>query len=232
MGVNERTALQQAIHDMRWGGIPARASQFLAGLLGFRMPEPNQSWAWLTQTWERGAPGAIPVSWSVRSLPGDRWVRFHSLPESKRYADSEEEYQILLGRHHHVLAELRGEDEGDIVAIRMEWSDGGRFHAPKRFRRIAATWTIWRTFADDDPDSGGAPWHAFARWVPPTRNALDPLLRRVADDIDRTLFTNATVDWIYAPYDGGADAIAQDAEERDALEAKYADWLSAHPSGM
>lgn len=232
MGVKERTALQQAIYDMRWGGIPARVSQFLAGCMGFRMPEPNQSWAWLTEAWKRGAPDTIPVSWSVRGLPDERWVRFHSLPESKRYADSEEEYRILLGRHHQVLADLRGDDEGDIAAVHMAWTTGGRFRAPKGFRRIAATWPLWRTFADDDPDSDGVPWHAFARWVPPTPTALDPLLRRVADDIDRTLFTNATVDWIYAPYDGGADVIARNAEERDVLEAKYADWLSAHPSGM
>jgi hypothetical protein len=77
-----------------------------------------------------------------------------------------------------------------------------------------------------------APWYAFARWVPPAPSALDPLLRRVADDVDITLFTNATVDWIYAPYDGGADVIARTAKERAALEAKYASWLSAHPSGM
>ncbi|WP_460708427.1 DUF3885 domain-containing protein [Myceligenerans halotolerans] len=229
--MKEWTALQQAIHDMRWGGIPTRTSQVLAGLLGFRMPEPDESWAWLTEAWGRAFPDST-ASWSLRGLPDERWVRFHSLPESKRYADSEEEYQILLGRHHQILAELRGDDESDIVAVRREWFDGGRFSAPKRFRRIAATWPLWRTFADADPDSDGTPWYAFARWVPPTPAALDPLLRRVADDIDRTLFTNATVDWIYAPYDGGADVIARTAEERDALEAKYADWLSAHPSGM
>ncbi|MBL0888725.1 hypothetical protein HGK34_21005 [Myceligenerans sp. I2] len=159
-------------------------------------------------------------------------MRFHSLPESKRYADSEEEYQILLGRHHQILAELRADDESTIVAVRREWFDGGRFSAPKRFRRIAATWSLWRTFADDDPDVHGTPWYAFARWVPPTPAALDPLLRRVADDIDLTLFTNATVDWIYAPYDGGADVIARTTEHRDALKARYSDWLSPHPSGM
>jgi hypothetical protein len=39
-------------------------------------------------------------------MPLDRWVRFHSLPESKRYPDSQAEYAIELDRHYTVLSEL------------------------------------------------------------------------------------------------------------------------------
>lgn len=40
----------------------------------------------------------------------DQWVRFHSLPRSKRYADTLSEYQILLDRHNTVLSELKARD--------------------------------------------------------------------------------------------------------------------------
>ena len=39
--------------------------------------------------------------------PGDaRWVRFHSLPGSKRYAENEAEYACVLSRHNVVIGEL------------------------------------------------------------------------------------------------------------------------------
>jgi hypothetical protein len=36
---------------------------------------------------------------------GDRWGRFHSLPGSKRYAESEVEYAIVLDRYNTILDE-------------------------------------------------------------------------------------------------------------------------------
>jgi hypothetical protein len=37
-----------------------------------------------------------PVSYELRSCLHDRWVRFRTLPGSKRYAGSEEEYAGLI----------------------------------------------------------------------------------------------------------------------------------------
>lgn len=42
----------------------------------------------------------------------DRWVRFHSLPDSRRYPETEDEYAIVFGRHHTVLDELAAERPG------------------------------------------------------------------------------------------------------------------------
>jgi hypothetical protein len=54
----------------------------------------------------RDGPTTAPVGHLLRDQHRDRWVRFHSLPESKRYPDSEEEYATVLARHHAVLDEL------------------------------------------------------------------------------------------------------------------------------
>jgi hypothetical protein len=74
--------------------------------------------------------------------------------------------------------------------------------------------------------------YAFVRRLPLAREVLDPLLRRAADDVDCFLFTNESVDWIYAPYDGGADVIARTPSDRDALRKRYAEWLSSYPGGL
>ncbi len=47
-----------------------------------------------------------PMAHELKVNFTDRWVRFHSLPESKRYPESNEEYQEVLSRHNQVLNEL------------------------------------------------------------------------------------------------------------------------------
>ena len=56
----------------------------------------------LTTAW-RTRWGENPVAYELRDRHADRWVRFHSLPQSKRYAETEDEYEIILDRHHQVL---------------------------------------------------------------------------------------------------------------------------------
>jgi hypothetical protein len=222
-----------------WARVPSRAGEILAGLRGFRMPQPDESWGWLTEAWAQRVGDAIPLQWHVRSHLTERWVRFHSLPDSQRYADTENEYELLLDRHHQVLAALRGADSSDLVVVHPRCDAEGRFHAATEFRRIAKEWALWRTFdartfgaeVEDDPDDVYQQY-AFVRRLPLAREVLDPLLRRAADDVDCFLFTNESVDWIYAPYDGGADVIARTPSDRDALRERYAEWLSSYPGGL
>ncbi|MEU0885332.1 hypothetical protein ABZ345_42640, partial [Lentzea sp. NPDC005914] len=61
---------------------------------------------------------------------------------------------------------------------------------------------------------------------------IDTLLRAVADD-DATagvLITDAGLQRIYHPYDGGVDVMLTTNTERDQLRSRHTDWLSAHPA--
>jgi hypothetical protein len=62
---------------------------------------------------------------------------------------------------------------------------------------------------------------------------MSRLLRLVADD--RTagvIITGPDLNWLYLPYDGGADVIAPTDVIRDDLWRRHQDWLSTHPTGM
>lgn len=50
-----------------------------------------------------------PVGHMLRNNFSNQWFRIHSLPESKRYPDSEEETTLLLDRHVKVANEVLGE---------------------------------------------------------------------------------------------------------------------------
>src|SRR4051794_27473060 len=60
----------------------------------------------LTELWQQHWPNCPPVGYKLRDPYQGLWVRFHSLPESKRYAEDESEYAVVLERYNTVLDEL------------------------------------------------------------------------------------------------------------------------------
>lgn len=66
--------------------------------------------------WDSKWPGADPGEVLREKFP-EQWVRFHSLPEAQRYAQNEEEYELLLRRHHTLLRELPGFDKLDELLV-------------------------------------------------------------------------------------------------------------------
>ena len=62
----------------------------------------------LTELWENRWSSADPLGYELRVEYADQWVRFHSLPDSKRYAENDAEYDEILRRHLTVLRELQG----------------------------------------------------------------------------------------------------------------------------
>lgn len=59
----------------------------------------------LSMMWDERWPGLPKLPYELRCARG-RWVRFHTLPGSKRYPETEAEYETILARHNTVLAEL------------------------------------------------------------------------------------------------------------------------------
>lgn len=189
----------------------------------------------LTELWERRWPECPPLAHWLRSRYPNRWVRFHSLPESKRYADDETEYAIVLHRHRAVLSEL---DPGaDILVVTSEWTESAAATPrmwPRRSELAPEAWH-WRTLLeepDEDPQYR-IYTQLYAQTIPWQPGALDILLRAVADDeLANVILAPTDLRWLYHPYDGGADVILATQEDRDALKAQHQDWLSKHPLGI
>src|SRR5947209_5146416 len=81
----------------------------------------------LTELWRERWPNSRPIAHELKTSEHNRWVRFHSLPDSKRYADTEAEYQEILHRHATVLRELNGlggyltTDVRDLLVVTCSW---------------------------------------------------------------------------------------------------------------
>ncbi len=169
------------------------------------------------QFWAESYPKTPPIGYLFKHNLPERWVRFHSLPESKRYAETKAEWDILLQRQNDILDYLIPQNTEIKVVINSINSGhflfqmfdfeniGVLIHDEMTFQSFVAE-TIWQ--------SGG----------------LNPLLIEIADDNIRAFII--APDCIIAPYDGGVDVILKDNSTKNALKIKFSDWLSQREDGL
>lgn len=190
----------------------------------------------LTTAWSELWRGCRPLGHELRDCARDRWVRFHSLPESKRYAESAREQAEVLRRHNALLEELHSTtpQAASLLVITCSWGfDGEPVPREPALESVAPRSIYWQSVlreADGDEEF----WvHLFVGASAWRVGELDQLLRLIAED--RTadvIITEPGLGWLYHPYDGGADVITNGYVERDILRERHGDWLSDHPMGL
>lgn len=184
--------------------------------------------------WDLNYHESNPIGHELKGVYPNRWLRIHSLPESKRYAESEDEYQIILDRQNKLISELIGEETEIIIVsgqyemeltdeISTELSDYGEF---QKCRTIELHKIYPEEYEDDFF------YDVYFRTDIWTMNSQNKLLTNIADDEFRAMFVCPNRNCIVAPYDGGMDIIVDSQEKRDELKTKYKDWLSEREDGM
>ncbi|WP_406303278.1 hypothetical protein OHA61_13630 [Streptomyces sp. NBC_00885] len=189
----------------------------------------------LAGLWQERRPSGPPIAHTFRSTYPDRWVRFHSLPESKRYPDSRDEYAIVLDRYNTILDELFAGT--DVFVVTMDWSNTptGPAGYPTPRQTLHPDGIRWWTESEqDDPDPE---FHTHTRLYatrrPWERGCVDELLRAVADEVVvEVFFTDTELRRIHHPYDGGADVILTTTTERDRLRGRHTAWLPSNAAGL
>ncbi|MFI1398487.1 hypothetical protein [Streptomyces sp. NPDC020681] len=191
----------------------------------------------LAGLWQERRPSGPPIAHTFRSRYCDRWVRFHSLPESKRYPESEDEYAILLDRYNTILDELFAGT--DVFVVTMDWSHtptGPAGHPTHEIRqKLHAHGILWWTESEqDDPDPEFPAYtRLYATRRPWERGCVDELLRAVADEaVVEAFFTDTELRRIHHPYDGGADVVLTTTAERDRLRGRHTAWLPSNTAGL
>ena len=183
----------------------------------------------LSMMWQRQWPNCSKLPYELRGIR-DQWVRFHTLPDSKRYPATDAEYQTIMARHNTVLTELV--TGTTVLVVTVGYSDDAEPERPCRSPETVAAHpgAAYWTSACTDEES----WiHLYVSEIPWTAGSLDTLLRHVADDvIANVLVADPDLRWLYHPYDGGMDVLLSSTTERDALRDRHLAWLSARPDGL
>ena len=189
----------------------------------------------LEKYWTQRFDEALPIAHSFHDSHRDCWVRFHSLPESKRYAESKLEWTTLLERHNAVLTALAS-DGSQLELLTTNWSNSDSPGLPhEQFCKLQLSAKHWRTVAMHEFDGDPAPnyWHIFRTSISWTHGALDDVIRLVADDhLSNVMILDPNKSWLLHPYDGGMDVILGSTAQRDALSRKFKHWRSSRADGL
>lgn len=184
--------------------------------------------------WNREYPESFPINNELKWVYPDRWFRIHSLPESKRYAETPDEYKIILDRQNQLINELIGEESEVIICFGLytghiindnykRLTDFGDFEK-------ALTVDLRKERPEEYEDQ--MDFDIFVKsetWRSGSRNDI---LIAIADDEIRAMFVSPSRKCIIAPYDGGVDIIVDSTRKRDQLKSKYKDWLSYREDGL
>jgi hypothetical protein len=176
----------------------------------------------LSTKWDTAWPEVEPFGSELRSVGLQRWVRLHSLPQSKRYPDSSAEVDEVLYRHNAVLGHLC-QGMIDLYVMTCSWSATLEEvpHAPLENAQH------WMTYSEDD-----AYRHVYVEQLRWETFILNELLLEVAEErVNEVIIAPANLSWLAHPYDGGIDVIANPTLRIHVAE-RFAPWMSLRSDGL
>jgi hypothetical protein len=185
--------------------------------------------------WSVHFPGHPPLGYLLRGSFPDRWLRIHSLPRSKRYADTPEEMAEILRRHNIAATEVLGDGAACVLVTvdGVEPAVAGDAVGERQLRSLRPEPLV--SVVVEEPEDGEEPYftHLQAARFVWRSGALDLVLTDVANNVRWLLLVmSERTGHVFAPYDGGADLFVASERQRDRLAERYAGWLSSRPDGL
>ena len=194
--------------------------------------------------WESNYGDIPPLAHILRGeLITDKWFRIHSLPDSKRYADNDDEMQIILNRQNALISDLIGSGQTYLLMFNAisENPESVRFDEIADIIRLNS---IRLDIAS--PEYYDSELYLVSGFVNKIweETSIDTYLEKVADDervvsfdacefdFYRVSIINIKQNRVIIPYDGGVDIFLNTQCERDSFKSKYKDWLSVHERGL
>lgn len=186
--------------------------------------------------WRAFYPNTQPIAYLMRAAHTRHWVRFHSLPFSKRYAETEAEFSILLGRQNALASAVLGENHS-CWFVQACWSTSeGKVEISDEFEQFRETRELGlkRAFSFRvEGEHDGYDWNVMVAPVRWTAGGFDDVLLRIANDVAApALWVSAEHGAVFAPYDGGVDLFLPSETMVEELRSAHVDWLSSHPEGL
>lgn len=188
--------------------------------------------------WTSTYPNSVPIQHYFRHAYPDRWFRIHSLPESKRYAEDESEWDILLDRQNKIISDLLSGNSNFILVTGGHISEGytelhpiDEVNSIKEISFVSLNPIDLNKLSPEEYEHGQfyTPMFSEQDWRP---KKFDNLLKDIAKDNLRAFLVSIDNELIIAPYDGGVDFILKDNETRNIYKQKYRDWSSAREDGL
>jgi len=175
------------------------------------------------RAWHHTFGDTPPIGHRLRQIFLEHWTRFHALPQARRYAETEDEWSVLLARAN-TLGINCFEEHARIWVVAGYQSD---FQPKGHDLAVRMGMTKAMTWIDHSEDLGGQVKLGFYAvafdWSP---GSLDELFGEIARDEQRALLFSEDKKTVLAPYDGGFDVVSLLPGKINSLESKFRDWMS------
>ena len=170
----------------------------------------------------------------MKSVYKDRWFRIHSLPESKRYAETEDEYQIIYQRQNEIISDVIGENEEVVLSYGLYRDDqaNNNYQEIVEFDEFEKVDTLELHKIRPEESEEELYLDIYANTTIWESNKRNEILKAIADNRIRMMIISFKKNRIISPYDGGVDLILESEEFRNKYRLKFQKWLSNHPKGL
>ena len=168
--------------------------------------------------WESHFGNCPPIGQMLRKKFYDRFLRIHTMPDSKAYADGEADFQSLLRVNNELLEEVIGTGSNYSLVTTSYGSVESPFDEYPELKEMVPDFEYFLSYEDEEPICECHFFFSNRVWARASQNNL---LRLVADEIvTNVLLVDYVKEFLYYPYHGGADIIAPDIEAKYILQAK------------
>jgi hypothetical protein len=177
--------------------------------------------------WQEAFGTALPAGFLCRQTMPERWLRIHSLPESKRYPETDVDQLELLSRQNAVARYTLGDGQPCTLFI-VRFGENTFWTEADALPLISRPPVLVQSYKDDQMSI-----HFFACPLTWQSGKFDPLILAAAEaQTGPLLFANFRTQSAYSPYDGGADLFFRSEQEVTLAAECFSAWLSSRKDGL
>lgn len=166
--------------------------------------------------WKIKFPEAYPIGNELKWIYEKRWFRIHSLPDSKRYAETEKEYQIIFKRQNEIIDDLIGDDEVILLyGLYRDDRSNSNYAKIAEFKDFQKADTIELHKIRPKENENELYLDIYVKHINWKSNERNEILRAIADDEIRMMIIYPKKNRIISPYDGGVDLILESEDVRN-----------------
>lgn len=180
--------------------------------------------------WESHFEGHTPLAHLLRGTLAERWIRFHSLPDSKRYAETDEEWSVLFDRHDRLAEVVLGDSARCWLVVAHELTTEDTEGDATLSKFDFEHWFDWVDYASPGFEFANPVNAAEVLWLGGQFNALIGQIARWEENF--VMFISQATGAIFAPYDGGIDLILPSPNDTENLRTRFPDWLPRNETGL